>query len=55
MISLGSKSGVHCILEKEPFTASVITLAAVVFASPGTDSNKIWPLHIIDTSNEIPS
>ena len=43
MMSLGSRSGVHWILENLPLTASEIAFAAVVLARPGTDSIKICP------------
>ena len=41
--SAGSKSGVNCILENSPCTASDSVLIAKVFASPGTPSNRICP------------
>ena len=53
IISLGNKSGVHCILENLPPQHSVNTLAAVVFARPGTDSTKICPFAINDISKEM--
>ena len=43
MMSLGSRSGVHWILENLALTASEMAFAAVVLASPGTDSIKICP------------
>ena len=52
-MSLGNKSGVHCILENLPPQLSVNTLAAVVFAKPGTDSTSICPFAINVINNDI--
>ena len=43
MTSAGSKSGVNCILENSPLTASERVLIAKVFASPGTPSSRMCP------------
>ena len=50
-----SGTKVRWILENVPLTASVIVLAAVVFARPGTDSTNICPLHIIDARRAVPN
>ena len=43
----------HCILENFPPQLSVKTLAAVVFANPGTDSTSICPFAIRETKSKI--
>lgn len=52
-MSLGNRSGVHWIRENFPSTASVKTFAAVVLASPGTDSSNICPLASKQTKREV--
>jgi hypothetical protein len=43
MMSLGIRSGVHWMREKEPEMPEASAEAAVVFARPGTDSRSTWP------------
>ena len=42
-MALGMRSGVHWMRENEPDVAEAIVVAAVVFASPGTDSRSTCP------------
>src|SRR5690625_3060286 len=43
MMSLGIRSGVHWMREKDPVIAEARALAAVVLARPGTDSSSTCP------------
>ena len=42
-MSLGSRSGVHWMRTNEALTAQASVAAAVVLASPGTLSSRMWP------------
>lgn len=53
MMSLGSRSGVHCTREKLASTVEASVEAASVLAKPGTDSRSTWPPPINPTSSAV--
>ena len=52
-MSLGMRSGVHWMRENEPDVAEAIVVAAVVFASPGTDSRSTCPRASSEATNAV--